>query len=396
MKRALQRGMTLIELMVSLVVGSFLLVAVFGLMAGFEGQRRTLSAASGLDQTGSVAMFKLDQWIRSAGTGFTQASTYAYGCELFAAKSSSTLLPMSGALPAPFASTNPGSTGVFRLAPVLIIPGGTTPGVSGSASDVLVLMSGGNNDGQTPSQLATSATAAQLSLTNTMGFAPSDLALVVDQQQSGSGGIANCLLTQVSSSWAASSGTSVVTTLDLAGTWYAATVGSTSMTGYSSTAMALDLGGSGTSGTQTPSFQVVGVGDNNTLYAYDLLNLTGSPLQAVADNVFEMHALYGVDTDNDGKVDSWVSPSSGSYTVSALMAGTQGAAVLLKNIKAVRVGLILRTALPERTQVTTASALTLFSDLGTGVQVSRSLSSAEQNYRYRTVEATIPVRNNAF
>ena len=69
MTRALQRGMTLIELMVSLVVGSFLLVAVFGLMAGFEGQRRTLSAASGLDQTGSVAMFKLDQWIRSAGTG---------------------------------------------------------------------------------------------------------------------------------------------------------------------------------------------------------------------------------------------------------------------------------------------------------------------------------------
>jgi len=140
----------------------------------------------------------------------------------------------------------------------------------------------------------------------------------------------------------------------------------------------------------------VGVGDHDTLYTYDLLNISGTPLQASAENVFEMHALYGVDTNADGVIDAWVSPSSGSYTVSALTAGTSTAAGLLKNIRAVRVGLILRTALPERSTVNAATTLTLFSDISTTLTYTRTLDSTEQHYRYRTIEATIPLRNNTF
>jgi type IV pilus assembly protein PilW len=137
----------------------------------------------------------------------------------------------------------------------------------------------------------------------------------------------------------------------------------------------------------------VGVGDHNTLYSYDLLQTVDTPLQARAEGVFELHALYGVDTDGDGKVNDWVSPSSGAYALASLSDGTSAAASLLKNIKAVRVGLILRTSLPEKDEVSPAK-LELFSDLGSTLAFTRALDSTEQHYRYRTIEATIPLRNN--
>jgi type IV pilus assembly protein PilW len=65
----------------------------------------------------------------------------------------------------------------------------------------------------------------------------------------------------------------------------------------------------------------------------------------------------------------------------------------------VRIGLILRTSLPERDVVST-KALTLFSDLGSTLTYTRTLKTdtedatrRERHYRYRTVELTIPLRN---
>jgi type IV pilus assembly protein PilW len=152
-------------------------------------------------------------------------------------------------------------------------------------------------------------------------------------------------------------------------------------------------------------FQLLGVGDDNTLYSYDLLQASGAPLQARAEGVFEMHALYGVGSTSDTTVDAWVSPGSGSYTVKALSDGTPAAAALLRTIRAVRIGLIMRTALPERSgsaagaaaAATSSTSLTLFSDLGDpALTYVRPLAAAEQQYRYLTLEATIPLRNNAF
>ena len=138
---------------------------------------------------------------------------------------------------------------------------------------------------------------------------------------------------------------------------------------------------------------VVGVGDNNTLFSYDLLQIGTTPLQARAEGVFEMLALYGVDSDNDGKVDAWQSPSSARYGVAALSAGNAAAAGLLRSIKAIRVGLLMRSLVAERDIVSDAS-LSLFSDLGDDtLTFTRTLTDAEQHYRYRAVEATIPLRN---
>ena len=144
-------------------------------------------------------------------------------------------------------------------------------------------------------------------------------------------------------------------------------------------------------GNNPPNFMMIGVGANNTLFSYDLLQTTATPLLPIADGVFEMHALYGVDNDNNGTLDAWVDPNTTTvYTLAALMAGTETASNLLQSIKAVRVGLITRTSLPEKTAVAPAT-LTLFSDLG--LTHTRTLTPAEQLYRYRTIESTIPIRN---
>ena len=379
-KRSAVRGVTLIELMVALLIGSVLSLAVFGMMATFEGRRRTLGSTADLQQAGTMAMFQIDRWVRSAGTGFVQSNAYAYGCALYAAKANTQILPRASALDAPFGSVNPGSSGVFRLAPLLILPGQTKPGASNQASDVLVLMSGGAGNGSVGTLFSEAATAQQLSLENTVAFSADDLVLLADQQPSASGGVAPCLLTQAKTQ-----------TLALGGAWYKESVDTVSVAGYTDTAVAIDLGNVKN---RPPSFQLVGVGDHNTLYSYDMLQTVDTPLQARAEGVFELHALYGVDTDGDSKVDAWVSPASGDYSLASLSAGTSAAASLLKNIKAVRVGLILRTSLPEK-DVVSSNKLELFSDINSGsLTYSRTFTGDEQNYRYRTIEATIPLRNN--
>jgi type IV pilus assembly protein PilW len=79
--------------------------------------------------------------------------------------------------------------------------------------------------------------------------------------------------------------------------------------------------------------------------------------------------------------------------VNALAAGDATAAQRLRRIKAVRVGLILRSRLAEK-QVVAPGSLTLFGDLGTSLAYTRSFDADEQHYRYRAIEATVPVRNN--
>lgn len=384
-----QRGVTLIELMVTIVVGLMLTLAVYMVMTSFEGRRRTSNSGSELDKAGALAMNQLDHRIRSAGSGFIQASAYAYGCALHAAKDDTQVLP-AGTLAAPFDKVDPGDDGVFRLAPVLILPGQTTPGDSGSTSDVLVVMSAAPVWGAIPVSFSKPAEDGSMSFGNSLPFQPSDMLLIADQQPSSEGGASPCLVTQIASD-ATTGGTNG--DVSVGGTWYADEVDEVVLADYSNTATAMVLGNPGLG--RMPDFTLLGVGDHSTFFAYDLLQTTDTPLTAAAEGVFELHALYGVDTTGDAVVDTWLSPSTtdSGYELKDLTDGSEAAAQKLRAIKAIRVGLILRTALPERDEVT-ASDPTLFSDLGDDLIFTRELSSDERHFRYRVLESTIPLRNN--
>lgn len=415
-RRARQQGVTLIELMVTLLIGSILSLAVFGVLSISESRKRTTTSVNDTTQAGNYALYAIDKWVRSAGSGIAQSgvpspessafvgAAQSFGCPLFVALGGGDILPRgtTNPPPAPFASVSTGVVGTFRVAPLLIAPGQTTPGVSGAASDVLIVMSGsaGFGDGPIPSRDSVDesgtpfAQTNQVNLNSGAALAAGDLLLIADQP--GAVTASPCMVQQVAS---VSGGTIGVTN----GTGYGkASIGSgtniANLTSYSTDAVAMKLGN--VAAGNPPSFLLVGVGNNNTLFTYDLLQTSGADatpnpnLQAVADGVFELHALYGVDTDGNGSVDGWEDPGvvTSNYRLSELMAGTPAAAQRIAQIKAVRVGLILRTSLPEREQVAPAS-LSLFSDLGAGVTYTRALATAERVFRYRVVESTIPLRN---
>src|SRR4051812_2186576 len=94
-----QRGMSLIELMVALVIGLVMSLAIFGVLINFESQKRTMTSTNDINQAGDYAAYLIDRWVRSAGSGYAQAGLYSavvspdtpqppFGCPLYAANAS--------------------------------------------------------------------------------------------------------------------------------------------------------------------------------------------------------------------------------------------------------------------------------------------------------------------
>lgn len=387
------RGFSLVELMVALVIGMVLSLAVFSVLAAWEGRKRTVTGLNDLEQAGNLALYHLDTWVRGAGGGFSGAAAVGnsiYGCHLHAKAADGQTLPRTEALPAPFDGVDLDGDGNVPLVPVLIVPGATEPGDSGEASDALLIMGGQHPLAGAALALSAAPASDSLTLPNTLGLSAGDLLLLADNKAG-----RDCLVTQVASSFG--SGDAEPTSVPLGGSFHAGTIGDVSVASSfgQDSAMVLPLG---SAGAQTPQFLLVGVGDHSTLFSYDLLQTAGADaaLQARAQGVFEMHALYGVDSDGDGAVDAWASPDDDGYTVDDLLAGTPAAKARLLRIKAVRVGLILRATQKEKSaaETSTPSELVLFGDLDEGLQVRRTLGSDAQLYRYRVLEATLVLRNN--
>lgn len=382
-----QRGMSLVELLVALIIGLVVSLAIYGVLTTSEGRKRTTTSVNDIDKAGAYAIYQLDQAIRSAGSGLVggvssgiQAASFTMGCRIKAAKGGAQVLPAPAALPAPFnalpAPLNAAPVN-FRLAPAVILDG-----AAGARGDVLIVMAGNGGLSQTAAAFSALPTATTLNLKNVASLGTNDVALVVAPPAAGV--MSPCLVEQASSAFVPAAGASIV---PLAGSYYQATVDGQSLASYPVTSVALNLG-------QEPAFNLFAVGANNTLFKYDLLKpstiatINDPNPSPFVDSVFQMHALYGVyTTPNNPTTLTWVAPT-GAYSAANLLAGTSAAATTLSNIKAIKVGLIMQTSLPERKNVS-ANTITLFGSTAVPVVV----ALADLNYRYRAVEVTVPLRN---
>lgn len=369
-----QRGLSLIELMVAMVIGLVVTLAVTSVITVGEAKRRTTTATNDMDQAGVYAAYLLDRAVRSAGSSLAQSTQPTdrgvFGCKLNAAS----LLP-AAAFPAPFSkSFLPGATNNLRVAPVLI-----AKSQSDAGSDVLVVMSGDAVAGGVPRGLTDPGSATTLSMDNTVGVSSGDLVLVSQN------GTADCLLEQVT-------GTSAkVLTVGTDGIYYTAGKTTSLQTLAASTSTYVTPLGNPANG--NVQFQLFGVGDNSTLYGYDLLQGGGTTTaQALADSVIQMRALYGLDTNGDGILDSWADPGATGYDIATVMTSTSA----IRQIVAVRIALVMRSAGKERDAVSPPS-LALFADAvdasKKSLAQSVSLSTDDQNYRYRVIDFTVPLRN---
>jgi len=372
-----ERGLTLIELLVAMVIALVVTLAVTSAVIFGESTKRTTTSVNDINQSGSYAAYLLDRAVRSAGSGFIQSwDLGVFGCKLQAKRSNTAILPRTTVFPVPFEKFLGNATGVadLRIAPLLIGKGQSSDG----KSDVLMVMGGNAAAGDVPRPIISAGASDNIvRLDNTVQLKKNDIALV---SQVGS---TDCLLEQVDSSFVDSANNELAT---LNGTYYTAGVGTTLASLAASGSAYLTPLGSGTA--NNVQFQLFGIGANNTLVSYDLLRSDGTDTpQTLADGVMEMHALYGLDTNTDGIIDTWKAPDATGFDIKTMMSDGK----LSRQVVAVRVGLILRSATLERDPVS-QTIPEMFSD--TGIKRDAvTLTNDDRRYRYRVVEFTIPLRN---
>jgi len=393
--RATQRGLTLVELLVAMVIGLVVVLAVTSAVTLGETHKRSTTSTNDMNQSGSYAAYAIDRLLRSAGSGFAQTGTRGvFGCRLSAARliggTATTILPRTtSAFPAPFDTLLGGSgaaaAGNLRLAPFLI-----AKGAAAGASDTLVVMGGNAAAGDVPRRIRSGFPGNNdLRLDNTIGLRNGDIGLVSRQ------GSEDCLIEQVSSTNTdlATAGNEV---LGMGGRYFTSTGATTSLATLvaDGTALFTPLGNVAANNLQ---FQLVGVNANRTLVAYDLLRAPGtgsdegtdaSAMQALADGVVAMYAVYGVDTDSNGVVDTWIDPAATDYAIATLMQNPDR----MRHVVAARIALVMRGSLFEKEAVTPAS-LTVFSDLAADRRRTLTIAADDQHFRYRVIDTTIPLRN---
>lgn len=379
-----QRGMTLIELLIALIISLFVSLSIFALLANSEGRNRVSTGLNAIEQTSGLTAFMFDQWVRNAGSGLTVEKGSFYGCLLHAKNAEGQTLPRTTLLPAPFAHINPGNALQFVLAPILIFPGASSG--TNIPSDSLLVMSATANTAGIPSSLTTSPGEDNLNVHNAYALSASQLVLVADPNST------NCMVTQISASQEDRTSTTVM----LGGDFHASYIDGVNLADLSKDAIALPLGIPKTS--TSPQFFFIGIGDNRTLYTYDLLQIEGSSksLQARASGILEMHAVYGVDTTNDGRQDQWASASNGDFSTATLIADSTKLSTQLKKIKSIRIAMIMQMdeVTSSRQGIVSAPSITLFPDLtDQGLSITRTLSDSERRYRYRVIDTTLILRN---
>lgn len=389
-----QTGMTLIELMVAMVIGLGITLAISSVLIATENHKRTTTSTNDAQQTGSYGFYALDKALRGAGSGIAESAfptdVGVLGCHLNTG--TPTIFPRATPFPQPFAAFLGGVTNPLIVAPVLI---GKTQSQDG-VSDVIMVMGGSGSAGGVSRQITGGGNATAATLDNTVGFAHNDLLLV---SQSGT---PDCLMEQVD--------TFTTPTLTLAGIYYAATGGTTTMATLagSTSSFVTPIGNADANNVQ---FLLFGVDNNRTLYSYDLLqNLNvyrgagGDSSQAIADGVVQMNALYGIDTTGAGIQNAWAGPGDPGWDINTV----KNSPAKMKQILSVRIALVVRGEYYDTTRDAAGNpipvsppTLTIFNGLnngpnftgGTSLKQTINLNATDQQFRYRIFEFTVPLRN---
>jgi type IV pilus assembly protein PilW len=365
-------GFTLVELLVAVSIGMAMVLAITLMLIRSEAGRRAITSINDVSSGGAYLSFVMDRSIRSAGSGYAQAWNTAAGCQLAVARSGTQVLPRAAAFPAPFAALPQ----TQRLMPLVVYAGAGANG-----SDVLAIYTGSSGLGESPLKvLPGSATGTGVRVPATIGLRGGDLGLVVQDD-------GTCLMQEVAVGFVGAADQQ----LNFSGTYAATSVGAVKL----ETAGALHQGLFTPLGNVTgnrPNFSYIGISANNTLVSYDVLQLDGTDTPTpIADGVADMRVLLGVDSDDDGRVDAWVSPAAAPWNAATLNGGNATALQSANRILSVRVGLLLSNSSPERGDVSSTD-VSLFADLGT-LKYTRTLSAADRKLRWRSLDFTVPLRN---
>ena len=356
-----QQGLSLVELMVGMAVGLIGITIITHLYLVNEKYKRSTTGSGQAQVNGAIALYTLERDLRMAGFGLNHSAALGCSCDTVANPTCSPLRYWRNGVGY---SLPPGPAPRLRFVPVFITETANQP-------DSLTVLAGNGPERMLPGTLLDPmAAGAQLNVDGYAGFTNNDM-LVVAQD-------ATCMLTQVTEVVVASSALKH----ESASGWNPAA--GAGLPTFSAGAAVFNLGAN-------PSWRIYSVA-NNRLQVQEVLTsfVTGGAPTAIVDDVVDLQAQYGKDTDDNGEVDAWNSTPPAS--------ATEWGQVL-----AVRIAVLARSQNYERPETpggpceaTTSANRPKWGDATPPVEEFPTLLVAgvlPSCYKYRVFETVIPLRN---
>jgi type IV pilus assembly protein PilW len=350
----------LVEVMVAVVIGLVAVLVIYQTFAVSEGYRRNTTGASDAQSTGLFSMLTAGVELANAGNAVSVAAEELSKCRPF--------------------TTDPAAT--FQPIPVLI-----TAGASDDAPDAFVVTYSTAANVVVPVQLLKQSPAPnKLVVQSPNGFAVGSRLIAIQQS---TGKCAMSIVANRSPKLPPAEPPKAGGETELTLT----TNGGANFTSAADVdpARVLDMGPAGSA--HRVLFDIV----DGTLRTTDLLTPNAAAVP-IAGNVVNMKLQYGVDTTvpPDDIVDEWV-PATGIWERDTLLAPagltSEQNLAKLRQIKAIRIGLIVRSAQFDR-DVAGTTPWTLFDCPAHDDSCQGRLTGAlPANWRYRTYETVIPLRN---
>lgn len=367
-----QRGFTLTEVMVAMVIAMVGIVMMFQIIQDAEGRKRTTAAGGDAQIAGSIALYHLERDIRPAGNGFGNLASASMNCTVNA-----------------YDTTRAPNAFTFQLLPLLI-----TDGAGGAPDAITVLY--GNSETAPLEQSFNASTASSKSLnvnggSGRGGYMLGDLLVVVNN--------ANCGLVEITGNTNGDARTIDHGTTNYNRHYAAVQVDTVLDNSYQYSSGPAPAGVisprfNNPAGFNTGSGFIYNLGrrDLPRLNRWEIVNNNLSmtnvfhnmPAVEVGNSIINLQAEYGLDTTTprDFVVDSWQSATPGDWS----------------SVIAVRVALLARSQQFEKTNVTTAAPswaggnFTMANVDGTP-DSDPPTDNNWRRYRYRVYEVTIPLRN---
>ncbi|MEQ1803862.1 MAG: PilW family protein [Burkholderiaceae bacterium] len=354
-----QRGVTLVELMVGMLIGLLAVIVISQIMLVAEGQKRTTTGGSDAQVNGALALYSITRDLEMAGYGLT-SSPGVVGCPISAR--------FNGAAPARFPA---------NLVPVVVTAEAArvAAGEVNAVGDSIRIIASSKSSYSVPTRVIPPAYAAggqAFPVTASMGIAQSDLALV------GIDGTQPCWVFQATGVPTGQS----VPRVDDAARWN--TPGMPNLT-YADGSVLINLG------TLVDSSYGI-VGTSLQQQSFDITSPgVLPPSRDVQPDIVNMRALYGKDTNGDGVVDVYdsVTPTTNATWLQVI---------------AIRVVVVARSDQFEKEDVTPAN---LQWDVGTTPATTGAVACGTstcltinvnhltdwKRYRYKLFETVVPLRN---
>lgn len=380
------RGFSLVELLISVVIGMVALMFALRLVAGSEGTQRTEVASSDSMQNGMMALFSISG--DAAQSGFGLNDPIIEGCDTVFSDTGGYMLAQAAR----------GSASVSPLAPVIIESNGQNP-------DSVSFYSGSSMAGTGSLRVvADYGSGASLTVDRMpYGFARGDV-IVVAPENVGSG---KCALAQLSSNASQNDPTKTQQVQFATASDLRFNSGSLGVSFSGSASRLFDLGPGA-----ALSFHRWSVANGYLQMSATDVGGAGAKAASVADNIVSIKAQYGFDT----RATASFLPGSGmvvgqwsSTMIDADGDGTAGGAGDYGRIAAVRLAVVARSKAADAPgaggscRATTAFPTVFASGVGGSaaaaaapVTVNVAVSGDTRDwrcYRYRVFETIVPLRN---